>query len=142
MLTSLSYSSIGRTLNYGSLIVYFEFHVNLPKAFIYTREKQFILTICTDIRRSSVISEIFCNCITLFRIQFSESRKLIYTRVHLMIYDYSFSIIDILKSIIEVFELNNDIQLSIYFKNDVVKSVRRLVVSQFHNHNFTKYFPT
>lgn len=44
-----------------------------------------------------------------------------------MIYDYSFSIIDILKSIIEAFELNNDIQLSIYFKNDVVKSMRRLV---------------
>lgn len=107
--------------------MYFEFHVNLPKAFIYTREKQFILTICTDIRRSSVVSEMFCNCITLFRIQFSEPRKFIYIRVRLMIYDYSFSIIDILKSIIEAFELNNDIQLSIYFKNDVVKSMRRLV---------------
>lgn len=69
----------------------------------------------------------FCNCITLFRIQFSEPRKFIYIRVRLMIYDYSFSIIDILKSIIEAFELNNDIQLSIYFKNDVVKSMRRLV---------------
>lgn len=59
-----------------------------------------------------------------------------------MIYDYSFSIIDILKSIIEAFELNNDIiRLSIYFKNDMVKSVRRLVTSQFHNHKFMKRFP-
>lgn len=63
----------------------------------------------------------FCNCITLFRIQLSESRKFIHTQIHLMIYDYSFSVIDILKSIIEAFEFNNDIQLSIYFKNDVVK---------------------
>lgn len=93
------------------------------------------------IRRSSVVSEMFCNCITLFRIQLSESRKFIHTQIHLMIYDYSFSIIDILKSIIEAFEFNNDIQLSIYFKNDVVLC-EGLLASQFHNHKFMKYFPT